>query len=459
MKCLRVSEAFGRALLIGLALVVTARSSFGATAPVSPGLPAGFQSQIVELYSKNRCDEIVRRTNQRNVYDLRPNIIAIVAYCDPKWAKAEDLFALAESLVPAGDLILVLHAKYRTRKNPASADLLWKKVLLVARNPAFLEMANEYFSGNYSSVDHPINLSSHTVFANLMVGAGQESNPRPRDFVYLNTHGSGAAYARAEITWRHWYPWGSLAVDTAASESRYFSESGFDDFNQSMKIPIALHVYSDKDVVFQPIGGYTFIGGQLYQNYYGIGVLGVVFKGSYRQSVQGLVYSDGIYNNNQNQPSSGSHYRFEYSWEFFPELRYISMLLGIEHVSTAVGTLYNGVSGLFPFSHTDVDAQFKYEQNFRHLTFGIAPQFAYRIDSESSIYPELNNGQIVAKRRHDWLVGVQPSVTVPLAPQVQLYAWYSYQKVISNIGSNDYVNRNQTDNVVGIALKTTLSTY
>jgi len=459
MKRLRVPEAFGHALLIGLALVVSARSSFGATAPIAPGLPVGFQSQIVELYSKNRCDEIVRRVNPRNVYDLRPNIIAIVAYCNPKWGNSEELFALAESLVPAGDLILVLHAKYRTRKNPASAEELWKKVLLIARNPAFLEMANDYFNGKYDSLDRPINLSTQTLFANVMFGGGQESNPRPRGFEYLNTHGSGAAYAKADITWRHWYPWGSLAVDTAASESRYFSESGFDDFNQSAKIPIALHVYSDKDVIFQPIGGYRFIGGQLYQNYYGIGVLGVVYKGTYRQSVQGLVYSDGIYNNPQNGPSAGSHYRFEYSWEFFPELRYISMLLGIEHVSAAVGTLYNGVTGLFPFSHTDVDAQFKFEQNFRHLTFGIAPQFAYRIDSESSIYPEQNTGQMVAKQRHDWLLGVQPSVTVPILPQVQLYAWYSYQEIISNIGANDYVNRNQTDNVVGIALKATLSTY
>src|SRR6185437_6437473 len=110
-------------------------------------LPNGFESQLVELYSKNRCDEIVRRTNPRNIYALRPNVMAIVASCDPNWGNAEEIFSRAEALEPTGDLILVLHARYRTRKDTKSAQDLWNRVLIVARNPAFIEMAKDYFSG------------------------------------------------------------------------------------------------------------------------------------------------------------------------------------------------------------------------------------------------------------------------------------------------------------------------
>lgn len=148
-----------------------------------------------------------------------------------------------------------------------------------------------------------------------------------------------------------------------------------------------------------------------------------------------------------------------YSWEFFRDLGYTSMLLGVEHVSAGDGSIFNGVNGYYPFSHTDIDATFKFEHNFRTLTFGIDPQFAYRVDSEESIYPEQNTGQTVSKRRHDWLVGAEATVTIPIFQSVQLFAWYSYLGVISNITTNDYVNRSQTDNTVGVALKTSLSTY
>jgi hypothetical protein len=444
---------------MGCALVALVHPALGASTPFSTVLPTSFQSQLVELYSQNRCDEIVRRTGPRNINGLRPNVMAIVASCEPKWGDADKIFQRAETLLPTGDLILVLHAKYRTRKDPKSAAELWRKVLLIARNPAFVAMANEYFSGQYDFSKRPISLNAHTLFGSFMVGGGQESNPRPEDFVYRNTHGSAALYANGDVTWRHWSQWGSIAVDYKAADSTYFAETQFNSFTQDMKLPVALHVVPDKDVVFQPIGGYSYLGPKAYRSYYGLGILGVVYKGSYRQSVQGIIYQDQIYNHSELEAEAGSHYRFEYSWEFFPELGYISMLLGVEHASAGTGSIFNGSTGVYPFSHTDLDAKFRFERNFRFLTLGVAPQFAYRVDSEQSVFPEQNTGISVTKRRHDWLVGTEVSATIPIYQSTQLYAWYDFLGTFSNIGVNDYVNRTQTDNTVGIALKTTLSTY
>lgn len=432
---------------------------FGKT-NLARNLPAGLQEELVQLYTQGNCAEILRKSSPSIVKLLRPNVMAIVASCDPHWEglSSEEIFKLAQDEVPTGDLILVLHAKYRTHKDPASAVELWRKVLLIARNDAFIEMANAYFSGNYEGLNHPINLSPITLFGNFQVGAGYESNARPKDFAYLKSRTSGTGLVLGDLTWRDWRPWGSFAVNLNFSGHQFFSDPSFNSQQADLHIPFALHVAPSKDLVFQPITGYQRIGGEPYRDYFGLGVLGVVYRNGYKQSVQGLVYQEHV-SANQLTNTGGAHYRFEYSWEFFSELQYFSMLLGVEHVSSDHSFSFNSVDGYFPWSHTNIDAEFKYERNFRAFTLGVAPTFLFRIDSEQSIFPNQVTLQTVAVRRSDWILGVKPYIEIKLMPAVQLMAWYSYERVLSNIGITDYANYNQTDHVVALALKVAVSTY
>lgn len=443
-----------QALIITL-LAVTFAHADSNKAPV---LPPGLQAEIVELYSKNNCAEILRRTRSDMIPSFRPNVMAIVASCDPPWEDPENIFKEAERREPTGDLIVVLHARYRTIKDPKSADELWKRVLLIARNPAFMAMAKDYFAGNYEQAKKPINLSSTTIFGNVMVGAGQESNPRPDDLVYIPSHGSGALYAHGDLTWRRWYRWGSLALTSDLRVNQYFSQSVFNSQYLDFALPIALHVYEDKDVVIQPIGGHSLINGDDYRSYYGLQLEGVVYKSTYRQAVRGLVFQD-IIDIPELSDSDGAHYRFEYSWDFFESLRTYSLLFWVEHVSAGHAEEFNNVEGYFPFSHTSAGTGFKFEQNLGKFNFGVEPALSYRFDSENSVYQNRKTHNQVSVRRTDFIVDVRPYFTIPLARDVQLLTWYSYHRVFSDIGRNDYVDYNQHNHTGALALKVALSTY
>jgi hypothetical protein len=191
---------------------------------------------------------------------------------------------------------------------------------------------------------------------------------------------------------------------------------------------------------------------------YGLGVAGSVYREAYSQSVQGLVFADRIF---QGEISSqqGSHYRFEYQWEFYPRHWFLTMRLGIEHVSATSASLLFGQTGTFEMSHTDVGSTFKLERDFGKFTLGFLPRLQYRLDSGDSTYQSRSTGAQVSKQRHDFDVTLQGNVSVPLLPSLQLFAWYEWDRIASNIGPDDYVDRNFHNQTVGLGLKTWLSTY
>lgn len=88
-------------------------------------LPEQYQSQIVQFYSDGRCDKVRNLVSKIDPYRLRPNVLAIVAFCEPPGRDAEALFAQAEAESPTGDLIAVLHALYRSKRSASSAEPLW----------------------------------------------------------------------------------------------------------------------------------------------------------------------------------------------------------------------------------------------------------------------------------------------------------------------------------------------
>ena len=79
-------------------------------------LPANTQTRIVELFSSGNCLGVRELVTPSEVFTLRPNIMAIVGYCEVPGVDSLALFQKAEELDPVGDLIYTLHAKY-----------LWKK--------------------------------------------------------------------------------------------------------------------------------------------------------------------------------------------------------------------------------------------------------------------------------------------------------------------------------------------
>jgi hypothetical protein len=108
--------------------------------PLAP--PPEFQWKLVEAYSNERCD-VVRDAVKPEMYEkLRPNVRAIVAFCEPKGIDPEKLFASAEKEDPGGDLVHpVKESLVRSLHNPpvrirkSDGNFLSRKCPAVTHSP------------------------------------------------------------------------------------------------------------------------------------------------------------------------------------------------------------------------------------------------------------------------------------------------------------------------------------
>jgi hypothetical protein len=327
---------------------------------------------------------------------------------------------------------------------------------MVARTPYFTVMAREYLDDRVTE-DKPIILTPLTLYGSVQIGGSHVSDPRRPEFVGVTAKESDAFNLRANAAAQRWFPFGSVSLNYTLENNHYFSASHFDLMKHDMDVPVAIHVGANEDIVFRPLGSFSLVGGQNYQSVVGLGVQGIVFRSTYRQSVQGLIYKDRIY------PSSlegldGTHYRFEYNWDFFPLSWFFQVLLWIEH-QNADNDVVNGVPSPIPYSHTDVGLRVNLQHEFKWLSLGLNSRLISRTDSDTSTYAVRTTGQVITKRRQDFDVVLQPNLSIPLYGTVQLVGWYEWQRIFSNMGPIDYADRNYQNHVVGVALKATVSNY
>ncbi|MBI3555738.1 MAG: hypothetical protein HY074_05710 [Deltaproteobacteria bacterium] len=222
-------------LLVLLSLITNAESAMNAK--VSPEV----QQSIVELYSDGRCDAVRKKVRPDQYDSLRPNVMAVFAFCDPPGNVAESLFAKAEAREPTGDLIVLLHAKYRWKKNPASAEPLFRKVLMLARHPYMRFMATEYLAGRIEK-DEPISLSPNTFYGSAMIGGGRQSNPKYPDLTAIPSKPSAASHLRVNMSAQRWTRWGSMAAIYTLTDNTYFSAHQFDFLGHELDVRAAMRV-------------------------------------------------------------------------------------------------------------------------------------------------------------------------------------------------------------------------
>jgi hypothetical protein len=448
-------------MLSGIGIVLGILSA--AQALAAKGVTDEFQHYIVRLYSEGRCSEIRKISKGVDLSQLRPNVKAIAAYCEPPDYDPEDLFTAAEEANPTGDLIIVLHAKYHEKKRDfVNARPLWQRVLMIARNDYFRVMAHEHLSGaiapGTAASEKPLNLSPDTGFARLVVGGINTSNAQTPDFVYLPQASSLGLLSRADVSLRRWYPFGSLAMRYRMGYDRYFTASQYNLMQNNVEVPVAIQIAAAKDLVIRPFTGYSLLGSNPYRFHYGLGVIGAVIHPNYKQSVQGMVFEDRIFIGDISS-QQGAHYRFEYDWEFYPESWVINTTFAVEHVSATPATVLFGNAGFFEMSHTDLEGDMRFERDLGLLTVGFVPRFKYRVDSSDSQYVRRSDGVGITKHREDWDVALRWQAYVPIFRKYQIVGWYEWRRIFSNIGPDDYIDRNYRSETVGVAIRTSLSTY
>ena len=432
---------------------------FRLAAVADTAVPESVQAQILQFYTDGNCIEAQKLMFQYNLKKLRPNIMAIAASCEPLGYNPEELFTRAEELSPTGDLILVLHAKYRSLHDPKNADVIWEKVLMVARNTYFRELAKERLAGVLvdEKKEHPLKLSNYSFLGNAYFAGFYRRNPELSELAFENPRHSQGGVLGALFVYRRWYDFGSLAIRDNVIYESYGKASLFNFFNNSLEAPLAFHVASSKDLIFRPFLSYSELGGDSYHFIYGIGMKAAVYTSAHVQSVQGIFYNDRIYHSAINA-TGGAHYRFEFAWDFYPIFWTISTMFAAEHISGTNVSEFLGSIGSFDMSHNDLSLEFKFERELPHFGLEVSPKFRYRADTDDSRYVN-RLGTLTTKQREDFEFSLKTMITVPLFQSVQFLSWYEWHNIYSNFGNFDFANFNYHNHTVGLGLRANFSSY
>ncbi|MBI3543552.1 MAG: hypothetical protein HY075_09795 [Deltaproteobacteria bacterium] len=408
------------------------------------------EEQLVDFFTRDRCDRVRGAAPRAIQRRLSPLVAAVVAYCQSDPLEAEQLFSWAEEREPTRDTIVVLHARYRWKLNPASALPLWAKVVLITRNQATKALAQQYLAG-IAEGDDLVEIGKKTnFFGTLVVGASRESNPLGIAISEAPV-ASVAANAQANATYTEQLDNGSWSAGAGLLNNRYFTAHSADLLEADTELSLALRVGKNEDFTFRPFFSYLTLGNLPYESFGGIALRGVAYRDYYKQYVQGTIYQDWYYRN-EYKPQAGWHFRFDYNWELFPFPWFASFGAYFEHVRAARDT--DDANALtITYSHNDIGIQLFAEHNFRLFAPGLNTKLYLRNDADVSSFNRLSTGGLTTKRRQDLTLEITPSFTIPLETNYHLYIWYTFSRTFSNLGADDYADRNVRNSTVGAALK------
>jgi hypothetical protein len=379
-----------------------------------------FESRVLELFTQERCDELRAMVQAHDPRLLRPGTLAMTAYCEPSGEEAEELF---------------------TRARRARGDV------------AVVKAVREHFQGRGAPSFFP----PLAFYASAQLGGSVESNPRDPDITDQSAPSSPAADARVRLRAQRWFGFGSLTLDYRLAADSYAQAHAFDRVRHRLESPVALHAGESEDIIFRPFMGFASQGGVDYELLGGLTVEGVRYRPSYKQSVAGSIYRNRLYPT-ELQALDGGHYRFDYRWETYPQRLYLSGTIFLEHVS-AGGDVVDGAPAPIPRSHTDIGAGFDIQHDLGPVTLGFAPQVRLRSDSDVSSYASSATGEQIAKRRRDFDIALVPNATFRIDGRFDLFAWFEWRRILSNVGPADYADYNFLNRTVGIALRTQVTSY
>jgi hypothetical protein len=415
------------------------------------------QSKIVQLFSAERCDAVRKMVNQEFYDQLRPNVRAIVAYCEPEGVDPEDLFASAERQDPGADLVMLLHAKWVWLRDPERSYPLWDHVLEFSRNESFRSMAKRYLADEVE-IDEPLHLTPLTWEAKAKAGGGYETNPL-LPLAPLNPQPAPQAFSSAALVGgaRRWYPFGSVSALYDGSYRRYLATPNISYFDNTVGVPVNFRVGPYADVSIRPFYGLSLAGPHQFGQRVGIAVMGVAYRPDYRQSVEGSVFQERLFFP-AFTPQEGTHYRFDYDWEFFPGQWNYRLKALMEHVQ-AVNDYSNGTK--IKYSHTDVGSSFRTQCLLHGVTFEGELSAKVRLDDVNSSWVSVDTGQTVLKRRNDFTVAVRPAISFQLNKELAASLSYELDRTWSPIGRaiDDYANFNIIDQRGELQLVTEFSNY
>lgn len=431
-----------------------------ATTPCNALNLSPIESQIARAYIANDCEWIRKNALHAKATvksALKPIITAVVATCSPDSTFSEALFHQAEEQSPHDELILALHARHLEDLDPIAAQALWNKISVVATNPAIKRLARRNMDGGKASEKITPFESEWTAFGSFELSGSHEDNPSGQA-TSLGTRPPSYALNDALLGGLHrtWDSGNSLGVVASISNSFYFSAHDADFWENNLEIPYSIHVGKNEDLQLKPIVRYSQYSALSYESMGGLSFGGIAYRENYKQSVETILYQNYYYLDVM-APEGGTHFRFEYNWEYYFPKTYFRLMTYIEHVSAQEDTTLV-LHGDIPYSNNNFGLGLYFDYPYRGLLFSLYPSVSFREDDNDSLYPN-SSGVLITKRREDQTLDLKLKVAYPITPKLETIAYYEWNRTYSNMGASDYLDRNFANQIVGVGLRALLTSY
>ena len=431
---------------------------FGTVRPSSAMDTSDLERKIVDLYSDQKCIQVNALMAQIKIQELRPNIIAVIASCEPSAQKSESLFKLAEERDPHGDLIAMLHALRLSQTDQEAAKPQWTRVLMYARSNSMRDMAREALSG-LEVRQTPLNLSSWTWTVQADAGASHHSSPWYPDLPGRLSAPSNAIDTDLFLRAQHWIRRGSISATYRLEDHRFLRASSLSTQSHLVELPFALRVGESEDLIFRPFFEQSQVGGEVFSNTIGMGFVGVAYRQMSKQTVSGFAASEQTVIPDVQSPRL-AHYHFNYQWEWFPPRWLLLMNFSVDNFSANRIQKFGNVPGDFNESHNDLSFCFTGRRGFDRISFGLTSLVKARFDAHDSQYIQPVTLNSATKMRNDFTLELEPHFIWRIRSELELRAYAKFSKVVSTISAGDYgVNRSHEDVALGLLLRTYWSSY
>lgn len=416
------------------------------------------EAAIVLAFNEKRCQAVTPLLRPEYYDRLSPLATAVAGYCESNYSEAVRLLTRAETLEPGNDSIAYLHARYVWERNPRLAQPLWKKVMLVARDPSYRREARAHLEGQEFGTDALDINPLWIIRSSITLGTGAETNPTgplllPNQRDKISPFSNTIVTARVE---RH-LPFGSLSVLDRLAWRHYFAGTLSNLIINNIELPFSIRGGSMEDLQVRPLGTLTGLDGSAFYFSGGVAIAGISYRGVYRQRCQASILWDKYYFQ-QLRAQGGAHYRFDYEWELFPVPWFYRLLFYVEHVQAGRDINRRGtilISNI-PYSRNDISLEGSAELHMSWITLGIVTNVLFSDYINDSTYPA-SNGSTVIKQRSDFQVSLSPTVFVPLSSATRLRLAYQWIRRYSNFGPEDFSDKAFEDHVAHASVQVSLN--
>ncbi len=374
---------------------------------------------ILQSFNQFQCEKMGDLAPANQYPRLTAVALAVAAYCSPS-STADRLFRDATARDPNNKTIQELVAAY-------------KKINLGGPRP-LIKIENSWDG-----------------FATSALQLGIDSNPANRtgDDATLPSSTLGKASMTAGVLKREAAI--SYGVNTHVAQSIFPGDPVADLFESTAEFPFLIQAGRRELIKSRAYASYLHLSKPFYL-IGGVSVAAILYHHQWRHVAQTAIYWDNFFQKRY-RSQSGTHFRFDYTWEYFPVTWFAKALFVLEHTQAGRETAFFANSNI-PYSHNDVFISGTIEAPWRSFVLNLYTKFLLRYDDNNSVYNTGGpSGPTVRKQRTDFTITLQSSISYPVGRGFYLFGYYRWDRNFSNIGKSDYDNKNYEAHELGTGLR------